>query len=263
MTGPVSESAAEGLVAENITVRYGGVTANADVSIAVPPGALVGLIGPNGAGKTSLIDALSGFTAAEGSMTLDGRRIDRLSAHRRRRAGMARTWQAGELFDSLTVRENVLVAARPIGWRSIGRDLGVVRRDRDDGQSVLDALGLGEVAERNATELSLGTQRLVGVARAMAGGSRTLLLDEPAAGLDTRESRRLGERLQRLTETGPGILLVDHDVELVFAISTHVYVMDFGRIIASGPAATVRKDPKVLAAYLGAEASTETVAEVV
>jgi branched-chain amino acid transport system ATP-binding protein len=250
-----------GLVATDVTVRYGGVTANQDVSISVEPGQIVGLIGPNGAGKTSFIDAISGFTAASGSVTLSGQRIDNLPPHRRRAAGIARTWQAGELFDSLTVRENVMVADHAPGFATLLHDIGIGRRDkRAAADEVLARLDLTRHADERATKLSLGTQRLVGVARALAGGSEILLLDEPAAGLDTVESEAFGERLVELAARGPGILLVDHDIELVFRVCGYVHVLDFGKVIATGTPAAVRADPKVLQAYLGAEAATEVVA---
>jgi branched-chain amino acid transport system ATP-binding protein len=247
----------EGLVAEQITVQYGGVLANDRVSICVEPGQVVGLIGPNGAGKTSFIDALSGFTPAEGKISLSGTRLDGLSPHRRRRLGLGRTWQAGELFDSLTVLENVLVAERGVGFRTVLRDLGIGRKlDPRPAMAVLDRLGLAEFSDKRPGELPLGMQRVVGVARAMAGASKVLLLDEPAAGLDTEESHEFGNRLKDLARSGYGTLLVDHDIDLVFQACSQIYVLDFGRIIASGPADKVRTDPLVLEAYLGADAST-------
>jgi branched-chain amino acid transport system ATP-binding protein len=253
----------DGLHVESVSVRYGGVVANADVSIDVEPGQVVGLIGPNGAGKTTFIDAICGFTPATGSVSLSGRCLDGLSAHGRRRAGLARTWQAGELFWDLTVRQNVQVAQRPAGFRSVLRDFGFGRDvSRAQAQTILDRIGLDQVADRPCGELSLGAQRLTGVARAMAGDATVLLLDEPAAGLDTQESARFGGQVMELAKSGYGILLVDHDIELVFRVCSLVYVLDFGKVIACGSPATVRVDPAVREAYLGAEAATDVGAPV-
>ena len=250
-----------GLHVEDVSVRYGGVVANAAVSIDVEPGQVVGLIGPNGAGKTTFIDAISGFTRCTGSVSLSGRCLDGLSAHERRRVGLARTWQAGELFWDLTVRQNVQVAPHPCGSRWGLAVLGLGRyAGRAEAQTILDRIGRGQVADRPWGELSLGTQRLAGVARAMAGEATVLLHDEPAAGLDIQESVRVGNQVTELAESGYGILLVDHDIELVFRVCSVVYVMDFGHVLACGPPATVRVDRRVREAYLGAEAATDVTA---
>jgi sulfate-transporting ATPase len=201
----------------------------------------VGLIGPNGAGKTSAIDAITGFAAAEGSVTLDGRRIDSLKAHRRVRSGLARTFQSLELYDDLSVEENVGAAA--VGAKGEGRR-GAVQR-------ALDLVGIGDLRDREAGSLSQGERQLVSIARACATDPRVLLLDEPAAGLDTTESKWLGERIRNISTTGTGVLLVDHDVALVLGICDYIYVLDFGSVIAEGDAASIRSDPTVAAAYLG------------
>jgi branched-chain amino acid transport system ATP-binding protein len=253
----VSESPT-GLSTRRLTVRYGGVVANSDISLDVAPGQVVGLIGPNGAGKTTFVDAVTGFTACTGEVWLGGRRIDRLPPHRRRGIGLTRTWQSGELFGNLTVAENILVAARPGGLRSVWRDL--FARDDASAPALVDralaAVGLDGVAGMLARELPLAQQKLVGVARALAGTCELLLLDEPAAGLDSQESLEFAERVRGIAAQGPGILLIDHDMSLVLGVCDVVYVLEFGRVIFSGEPDRARTDPAVVAAYLGVPMET-------
>jgi len=239
-----------------LTTRYGGVVANDDVSLRVRAGAVTGLIGPNGAGKTSFVDAVTGFTPSIGEVLLDGAPVNGLAPHERARRGLARTWQSLELFDDLTVRENLQVAALRLTARSMLGDLvwpGRRRVAADPGDA-LALLGLGEIADRRPASLSLGQQKLVGVARALAAGPRCLLMDEPAAGLDTRESAELGQRLRAVAERGTAVLLVDHDMGLVLDVCTYIYVLEFGHVIAEGTPAQVRADRRVIEAYLGQEA---------
>jgi ABC-type branched-subunit amino acid transport system ATPase component len=251
-----------GLETRSLTVRYGGVVANDDVTISVPPGSITGLIGPNGAGKTTLLDAVTGFAPSSGEVKLDGAALDGLAPHRRARCGLARTWQSLELFDELTVRENVQVAATRLTVRSMIGDIVWPRRRRasDDHDGALALLGLETVADERPTSLSLGHQKLVGVARALASSPSCLLLDEPAAGLDTSESAELGRRLDAIAWRGTTVLLVDHDMDLVLDVCTHIYVLDFGRLIASGSPAEIREDERVIAAYLGTSADAEVLA---
>jgi ABC-type branched-subunit amino acid transport system ATPase component len=253
----VSEPSAStaGLRTVGLTVRYGGLVANSDVSLGVEPGTVVGLIGPNGAGKTTFLDAVTGFTDAEGEVLLDGVRIDALAAHRRRAAGISRTWQSGELFGNLTAAENLLVAIRPGGWRTLVHDLFGRRHDADARAAVeaaLSAVGLDGVADVPTRDLTLGQQKLVGVARALAGGAGVLLLDEPAAGLDSVESQAFAGRVRAIADAGPGVLLIDHDMSLVLGVCDVVHVLEFGKLIFSGTPVEARTDPTVVAAYLGA-----------
>jgi branched-chain amino acid transport system ATP-binding protein len=250
------------LEAKGISVRFGGLLAVDDVDLEVGEGRLVGLIGPNGAGKTTFIDAISGFVRCGGRVELDGQELTRLPPHARARRGLARTWQSVELFDDLSVRENLLVAShRP----SVGRTLKEIVSVPDEGtaeiDSALELLGLTAVADELPSELSQGQRKLVGIARALVANPRLLCLDEPAAGLDTEESAELGRRLRGLADAGQALLLVDHDMGLVLGICDEVVVLEFGQVIARGTPETVRRDQKVIAAYLGGAAALAAAGE--
>jgi branched-chain amino acid transport system ATP-binding protein len=240
------------LSVRDVTVRFGGVVANQDVSLTAAPGQITALIGPNGAGKTTFINAVTGFVRSQGQVMIEDTDISGLAAHVRRRLGLARTWQAGELFEALSILDNVRVAEEKTGVAWLARDL-LPRSGRaaEKALALLDRFGLADDAGMYPSQLSLGQQRLVGVARALAGEPRVLLLDEPAAGLDTNESITLGQQLQAIASEGATILLVDHDMNLVFSVAHQVYVLDFGQVIASGPPQVVQKDARVIEAYLG------------
>ncbi|WP_034215660.1 ABC transporter ATP-binding protein [Actinoplanes subtropicus] len=240
--------------ADAVDVRYGGVHALKGVSLDIAAGQLVGLIGPNGAGKTTFIDAVTGFTPAGGRVVLDGADLSAQPAHRRARRGLARTWQSGELFDDLTVAENLAVSAQHPSWlAALGQTAGRRPRPDDVVAECLDRLDLGGLADSPAHAISQGQRKLVGVARALAARPRLICLDEPAAGLDTTESAKLGRHLRAVADRGTALLLVDHDMGLVLGICDHVVVLEFGAVIAAGPPAHVRQDPAVLSAYLGAD----------
>jgi branched-chain amino acid transport system ATP-binding protein len=240
-----------------LRVTYGGVTAVDDVDLKVPAGKVVGLIGPNGAGKTSMIDALTGYYAPSGgSVAFDGDDITRLRPHVRARRGLVRTFQSVELFDDLTVEENLLVASQRMGVLAALRDLllPIGEHPRDAVDWALGLCGLTDVKDRFPTELSHGRRKLVGVARALAQRPRLVLMDEPAAGLDTDESEELGRHLRALPDAGVTVLLVDHDMSLVLSVCDEVVVLDFGRVIARGTPAQIRADDTVISAYLGTHA---------
>ena len=237
----------------DLGVTFGGVRALDGVSLRVDEGAIVGLIGPNGAGKTTFIDSVCGFVPHRGQVRFGGVAIEHLASHRRARAGLARTWQSLELFDDLTVAENCLVAVPAGGMRSVVSSL-LRPRAHHGNEVVAEALalvGLSDQADLLPTELSLGQRKLVGVARALAAEPRLVLLDEPAAGLDSEESLRFGDHLRAIAEAGVAVLLVDHDMGLVLGTCERVYVLDAGWIISAGTPAEIRRDPGVIAAYLG------------
>ena len=242
------------LEVDHLRVTYGSVVAVDDVSLTVGEGEIVGLIGPNGAGKSSLIDALTGAMRDRGGhVTFRGSSIDRLPPHRVARSGLVRTFQSVELFDDLTVRENLQVAAeRPTFWQ-LFRDLVVpsTPRHAEDVDWALGLCDLGPVADRYPRELSHGQRKLTGVARTLAKRPQLVLMDEPAAGLDTEESIAFGTRLRSLPSHGVSVLLIDHDMELVLGVCDRIIVLDFGAIIASGTPAEIRADQSVITAYLG------------
>lgn len=250
------------LETDNLTVTFGGLRAVDHVSISIEQGQLVGLIGPNGAGKTTFIDALTGFVPMTGRIHFDGRDLTSAGPHDRARAGMVRTWQSLELFDDLTVAENLRVAAERSSAKGFILDLIAPNRTKavPAVDEALAALDLRDVAERMPTELSQGQRKLVGVARALAADPKLVLMDEPAAGLDTRESQELGERLRRLVERGTTIFLIDHDMGLVLKVCDYLYVIEFGQLIAEGTPAQIRANDRVIAAYLG-EAAREQMEE--
>lgn len=224
-----------------LSVRYGGVSAVNDVTLGVPAGTVVGLIGPNGAGKTSVIDAVTGFAASTGTVSLGSSDVSSLAPHNRVHRGISRTFQSIELYDDLSVEENLSVAAEALP--TLERQHAITR--------ALGRTGILDLRTRAAGELSQGQRQLVSIARACVTHPRVLLLDEPAAGLDRDERTHLAERIRDVAASGTGVLLVDHDVSLVLAVSEVIYVLDFGSLIASGTPDEVRKDRKVAEAYLG------------
>jgi sulfate-transporting ATPase len=228
-----------------------------NVSLQVEPGQVVGLIGPNGAGKTTLIDAVSGFVKATGgSVTLGEQRIDSLPAQSRTRLGLTRSFQSVELFEDLSVADNIRVASEPHGYRTLLTDLTwPTRRDWSATASAsIQEFRLVPHLERLPDELSNADRRLVAIARAVATSPSVLLLDEPASGLDAASSKELATLIRKLAdEWNIGILLVEHDVSMIMDTCDQVVVLNFGRQIAAGPPSVVRRDQAVLDAYLGIE----------
>jgi branched-chain amino acid transport system permease protein len=243
------------LSVSGLSVDFGGVHALRDVTLEVRAGELVGLIGPNGAGKSTLLDAIGGFVASDGRVELDGHDIGRLPAYERSRRGLGRTWQSTELFHDLDARENLLVAADhdadgpTTRWRRfVAANRPPTGREADE---ALKTVGMEWAADAMPDDLSESERKLVGVARTLVGNHRLICLDEPAAGLDRRESQELGRCLRGLADDGQSILLIDHDMGLVLSICDRIVVLEFGSVIADGPPTSIRRDERVVAAYLG------------
>ncbi|MEV4497713.1 ATP-binding cassette domain-containing protein [Micromonospora arborensis] len=256
-----------GLELHHIGVRFGGLTALDDVSLQVPPNQVVGVIGPNGAGKTTLFNVICGFVAPQtGALTLDGRPL-RPRPHQLTRLGIARTLQGTGLFAGLTVLENVMTgAAHTARAGFVSALLGLPASDRDERRlrrhalDILDDLGIADHAEAAPTTLPFAVRQRVALARALAARPRLLLLDEPAGGLGGDDIAGLAELVRQLPrrDTDPcAVLLVEHHMDLVMAVCDDIVVLDFGRVIATGAPDTIRDDPAVTDAYLGAAVDSD------
>ena len=231
-------------------MAFGGAQVLSDVSLSVDAGGVTGLIGPNGAGKTTLFNVISGLLEPRsGRVLIDGHDVTKASPSARARRGLSRTYQRLELFTSLTVRDNIQVAGEIRNtWGRSGRIRVGTETDR-----IIELVGLGDVAEREVSELPTARARAVEVARALMTQPRVLLLDEPASGQTEQETTVFGQLLRRLVdERGLAICLVEHDVGLVMGACERIHVLDYGEIIASGSPEQVKNDPIVVNAYLGA-----------
>jgi branched-chain amino acid transport system ATP-binding protein len=234
---------APALELQDVTVRFGGRVALDGVSVNAAAGCVTGIIGPNGAGKTTLFNVVCGLQRAErGTVLLGGVDITRVRTHVRARMGLSRTFQRLELFGALSAAANVSVAAGLRGHRD----------PEGQAMALLERVGAAHVASTRADELPTGQARLVELARALATDPHVLLLDEPASGLDELETGIFGALLRDLAAEGVAVVLVEHDVPLVLAVCDEVYVLDVGTVLASGPPAHIRADPRVHDAYLGA-----------
>jgi branched-chain amino acid transport system ATP-binding protein len=252
------------LSTHDLTVRFGGVTAVDHLSVGFEAGRLTGIIGPNGAGKTTFIDAVSGLVKSTGGLQLDGRSMAGWRPHRRALAGIGRTFQGVELFDEFTVLENLLIPAEAGRRWSFARDLFRPAAEAASVRSAtaaLERVGLADRAGAYPAELSLGDRKLVSIARALSGGASVVLLDEPAAGLNSAESLELGETLRELVDGGLTVILVDHDMGLVLGVCDAIHVLVFGKLVASGTADEIRGDEAVIDAYLGDEGHAQVVGQ--
>lgn len=230
------------LVVSGVTVAFGGNVVLDDVALDAEAGRITALIGPNGAGKTTLFNVVTGVLQPRaGTVALDGVDLTALSVHRRARAGIARTFQRLELFGTLTIRENLQVAAStlPRSARTTAVD------------AVVDRIGLGPIAHLRSGSVPTGTGRLVELGRALVAAPKVLLLDEPASGQNTEETETFSALLRALAADGLAVLLVEHDMDLVMRSADRIHVLDFGHVIASGSPGEVRTDPAVQRAYLG------------
>ena len=239
----------------DVTVAFGGLVAVDDVSLEADAGRITGLIGPNGAGKTTLFNVVTGLQRpTRGRVMMDGEDVTALPPYQRARRGIARTFQRLELFGTLTVRENVEVAASIARrWtRTDETTAGLASR-------LIERVGLGAEAGTRADALPTGQGRLLELARSLATQPRVLLLDEPASGQNTSETEHFADLLRALAAEGMAVVLVEHDMNLVMAVCQYIHVLDFGALLAAGTPESIRNDPAVLAAYLGSEWQTGAV----
>lgn len=250
------------LTIKGIYKSFGGLIALKDVNLSVRNGNISALIGPNGAGKTTLMNIISGiYPPDKGEISFLERAITGLPPTTIAKIGISRTFQHVELFTNMTVLENVMISRytkTKAGFLASGLKLSIAGREEKESQrralEVIDYIGLSHRKDEIASNLPIGEQRLLEIARALATEPKLLLLDEPAAGLNIRETKMLGETILRIRkERGISILLVDHDMELVMRISDWITVLNFGEVISNGTALEVQKDPAVINAYLGAE----------
>jgi branched-chain amino acid transport system ATP-binding protein len=257
------------LEVREVTVRFGGLTALDAVSLAVPPGQVVGVIGPNGAGKTTLLNVLCGFIRPDhGEVLIGGTPWRGIRPHHLAALGVARTLQGVGLFAGLTALENVMVGATPQAragfWSSL---LSVPRAGKDErkiaalAREALDRVGAGHIADTRPGELPYGMRKRIALARALAARPRLLLLDEPASGLDETELAELGQLIRELATTpdaadiSTSLVVVEHHMDLMMSVCDTITVLDFGKVIADGTPQQVQADPAVTAAYLGTAGS--------
>jgi branched-chain amino acid transport system ATP-binding protein len=249
------------LEVDDVTIRFGGLTALDSVTFEIREGEILGLIGPNGAGKTTCFNVMTGvYQATAGQVRFDGRPLGKLKRHKITQLGIARTFQNIRLFHSMTVLENVMVGAdahsRVGFWDAL---LRTPRHRHTEAEStarakeLLKIVGIRARPDELAANLSYGDQRRLEIARAMATGPKLLCLDEPAAGFNPAEKARLMDLIRRVRDEGYTVLLIEHDMRLVMGVTDRIVVLEFGRKIAEGVPAEIRDNPAVIAAYLGVE----------
>ena len=246
---------------DDITLRFGGLTALDSVSLHIEEGEILGMIGPNGAGKTTAFNVITGvYQPTSGEVRFEGQPLAGLKKHAITKRGIARTFQNIRLFNSMTALENVLVGAdanHSSGVLSALFRTAKYRREEDDGHErgmeLLEFMGLTSRADELAENLSYGDQRRLEIARAMATGPKLLCLDEPAAGFNPQEKAQLMELIRRVRDRGYTVLLIEHDMRLVMGVTDRIVVLEFGKKIAEDTPAEIRDNPAVIAAYLGVD----------
>lgn len=253
------------LVLSSISKQFGGLQVLQDVSLSVPARGIIGLIGPNGAGKTTVFNLITGLLdLSEGTIEFFGQRLDGLPPYRIARSGIARTFQTVRIFKEMSLLDNVLVAAAHrsgfgaaevlVPWRRLS---GRERIEQSRARGLLAQVGLAERAHLLGGEISYGEQRRLEIARALATRPKLLLLDEPAAGMNTAEKQQLMREIVKLHESGLGIFIIEHDMRFIMGLCERIIVLNFGRVIAAGNPREVRTDPQVIAAYLGSDSEMD------
>jgi branched-chain amino acid transport system ATP-binding protein len=245
----------------SISKNFAGLPVLENVTLVVPAGGIFGLIGPNGAGKTTVFNLITGLLApSSGAIEFFGQRLDGLAPHRVTRCGIARTFQNIRLFKEMSLLENVMVALAEergsamldllVPWSGVGAE---ERREQEAARSLLARVGLAEKAGATAGALSYGEQRRLEIARALATRPKLLLLDEPAAGMNSVEKQQLMEEIVKLGDEGLSMLIIEHDMRFIMSLCNEIAVLNFGRLIAQGTPERIRADPQVIEAYLGRE----------
>jgi len=249
------------LQVKNLTLRFGGLVANNDITLDAPAGKITGLIGPNGAGKTTCFNVINGvYKPNEGTIIFDGTEIQGKRPYKINELGMARTYQVINLFRKMSVVENVVVGMHTTLKQGFFASLLKLPRERKEEKAafaraleLLEFVGLREYAYEEAGSLSYGNQRLLEICRGLASNPKLLLLDEPAAGMNSTEKVELDVLLKKILATGIGILLIEHDMKLVMNVVDYLYVLNYGKLLAEGTPSEVQNNPDVIAAYLGEE----------